>query len=69
MLFVNVKWEMRRSYTIQNGRMRDVVNNQDVDKYKETISKYCSVREMQIRGRGRRDKGQLALSTIRGEIM
>jgi hypothetical protein len=32
--------------------MRDVVNNQDVDKYTKMIRKYCSVREMRIRGRG-----------------
>jgi hypothetical protein len=33
--------------------MRDVVNNQDVDKYTKMIRKYCSVREMRIRERGR----------------
>jgi hypothetical protein len=33
--------------------MRDVVNNQDVDKYTKMIRKYCSVREMRIRGRGK----------------
>jgi len=33
--------------------MRDVVNNQDVDKYTKVIRKYCSVREMRIRGRGK----------------
>jgi hypothetical protein len=35
------------------GLMRDVVNNQDVDKYTKMIRKYCSVREMRIRGRGK----------------
>jgi len=38
--------------------MRDVVNNQDVDNYTKMIRKYCSVREMRIRGRGKtRQKG------------
>jgi hypothetical protein len=39
--------------TGDEGLMRDVVNNQDVDKYTKMIRKYCSVREMRIRGRGK----------------
>jgi hypothetical protein len=37
--------------TGDEGLMRDVVNNQDVDKYTKMIRKYCSVREMRIRGK------------------
>jgi hypothetical protein len=44
--------------------MRDVVNNQDVDEYTKTIRKYCSVREMQIRGRGY--TGQRKISPLHG---
>jgi len=42
----------KKSYTVQSREMRDVVNNQDVDEYTKAIRKYCSVWEMQIRGRG-----------------
>lgn len=44
--------------TGNEGVMRDVVNGRDVDKYTKMIRKYCSVREMRIRGRGKtRQKG------------
>lgn len=39
--------------TGDEGMMRDVVKNQDVDEYTKMIRKYCSVRVMRIRGRGK----------------
>jgi len=47
----------KKRYTVQNGKMRGVANNQEVDKYTEAIRKYCSVSDADLWKRVDETKG------------
>ena len=69
-----MRWAMRKKGTVyktgDEGLMRDVVNNQDVDKLHQDDKEILQcARDEDPWKRERRDKRQLALSTIQGEIM